>query len=103
QRLGGGGGGRGGTQGGSRAGARAWQRRVRPRRRGVRLARPVRGRRPQRGDRRDPQRARNGGQALGLDDGGECARSFVTRARVCTEDGEWLVDRRRLVPRRDTR
>ena len=70
-----------------RAGARAGQRHVRAGARAGARARPARRLRPQRRDRRHPPRARDRGQALGLDAERERARAALAhprdRARRC--------------------
>ena len=73
------------------------QRRVGARARAGRGARAARRARPQRRDRRDPARARDRGQALGLDDDRECARAARPRARGGAADAAGLLDRRHLL------
>ena len=90
---------RGGDRGGAararrRARARARQRLVRARPGRGRRARPARRARAQRGDRRDPSRARDRGQALGLDARRERARPARPHARGRAADARRLLDRR---------
>ena len=59
--------------------------------------------RPQRGDRRDPPRARDRRQALGLDASCERPRAPVACPRLRPADAERLLDRRHLEPRLDSR
>ena len=75
-----------------RAGARPWQRLVGARARAGRRPRPDRRARAQRGDRRDPARARDGGQALGLDAHGE--RAGAPLADACRRAVDAVRDRR---------
>ena len=94
---------RGAARGRRRAGARPRQRHLGARARRGRRARPARRARAQRGDRRHPPRARDRGQALGLDDERERARAALARARRRAADAGRLVDRRDLVARRAAR
>ena len=79
---------RGAARQGRRAGARPRQRLVRARRARGRRARAAARARPQRGDRRHPARARDRGQALGLDASRERARAALARPRSRAADAE---------------
>ena len=82
---------------------RARQRHVGSRARRGRSARTARRARPQRRDRGDPARARDRGQALGLDDERERPRPAPARPGRGAADAGRLVDRCDLVPRRTAR
>ena len=84
-------------------GARPRQRHVGARARRRSGARAARRARAQRSERRDPPRARDRGEALGVDADRERARTARPRARDGAADAGGILDRRHLVARRAAR